>query len=689
MLQACSSAPVRSLGGGAPLLRRRPLDPRWGGGPGSWQHCRHGQGLFAFATAGSSRKARAGPGGAGAGTPATAEGTATENGSGASSGGGAQRAAYNEMLTRLRAWADAYGSCYVPSSVHDEQALAAWVRGVRRSSARLPPEQRQELDALGFVWKPHVVSFSAQGAGPAVPPGPRALGSLPAPQRSLAANGPPLGTWLGAAEEPPSNNRAALTLQSTRDGPSCIYLAPPITIRANASRLSTIFLGRPHPPTHPTTPPADSEWHTNYHRLRAWAEGRGGGSARALNQLAEVAEAYDIARETYRVETQRREQRAAKAAEARRRGKHAAAEQAALEEAAAAAVAAAAHPIAAGPDPAAGCDEAERHLLSWIHTQGNLYRAKKLSDLKVKLLRRVGVRLRHQGGGPAPLEVHPGLRFAVGSKTGATAPAAWDGKGEEDAEEEKEEEEEGEEDDDAAAAAPPPALAPGSAPPQQVVLHVTAATRRGTAVAARLSRALAAGEDVWRLLEGGPQAGAQVAGRPGPGSKGEQPLGSMLPSGAGKRHNAVEQRFMLVLSQLQQWYARYGLGAPVPRGVFDRPQLAEWVEALRAAAEWRSALLESCSKALAAPTPRERVELRRAVETDPRNAMTKWQHAELRAIGFNFGREVRGRRLGPPGRGCWEAALNACAVLFHPAVHPGAPTSALTSLVLHRSLKAL
>lgn len=70
------------------------------------------------------------------------------------------RADFQYMLAQLQDWKARYGSCYVPRHVHDEQQLANWVWHTRQSRKKqgLTTEQVRQLDEIGFVWKPNVVS---------------------------------------------------------------------------------------------------------------------------------------------------------------------------------------------------------------------------------------------------------------------------------------------------------------------------------------------------------------------------------------------------------------------------------------------------------------------------------------------------------------------------------------------------
>jgi hypothetical protein len=63
------------------------------------------------------------------------------------------------MLHKLKAWKHRFGSCYIPKNVFDAKELSIWVWQMRaaRKKGHLSPDQMQQLEAVGFVWKPNVV----------------------------------------------------------------------------------------------------------------------------------------------------------------------------------------------------------------------------------------------------------------------------------------------------------------------------------------------------------------------------------------------------------------------------------------------------------------------------------------------------------------------------------------------------
>ena len=68
---------------------------------------------------------------------------------------------FEGMLHQLVAWKGRYGSCYVPKQVFDARELALWVWQIRaaRKKGQLSSEQIQQLEAVGFIWKPTVVGM--------------------------------------------------------------------------------------------------------------------------------------------------------------------------------------------------------------------------------------------------------------------------------------------------------------------------------------------------------------------------------------------------------------------------------------------------------------------------------------------------------------------------------------------------
>jgi hypothetical protein len=418
---------------------------------------------------------------------------------------------------------------------------------------------------------------------------------------------------------------------------------------------------RPTPNPRPPTlgPQAIAQWHSDYHLARAWAERKGGGSLAKLQAVAEASAAWDAARRAYQVETQRAAQRLERERLHRKKGKDEIADRAAADREASLAIAAAAAEAAAAEDPRTGCDAEEIAIVGWLKHQPELYEARKMDELRLRLLRRLGVRLRRQKGGPAPEELHPGLRFAEPARGRLATPARGG---------------EGGESGESGAGGSEGAAAPAP-PPRQVVLRVSAATRRGAYLAKELSAALRAGTDVWALLE--PDSGPRGTGAVRAAARAEAvALGVDTPR-PGSRD---EQRFMLMLSQLQAWYTRYGRGAPVPHGVFDRPRLAEWVAELRAAAAGRAAI--KAARAAARPQPggahgaaagEEGAARDEEGEDDEAAAaeavgsaqgagelgpLKRWQAVELEAAGFREKPEVRGQEgAGFKGAKGWSGAI--------------------------------
>lgn len=109
--------------------------------------------------AAATTEAGAGPGAAAGDAEAEAAGSAA-----AAEASSAPRAAgaagFGAMLLELKRWVGDYGSCYVPSGVHDDGALGRWVQRMRKAGGAggtLTAEQRAALDGLGFVWRPSQV----------------------------------------------------------------------------------------------------------------------------------------------------------------------------------------------------------------------------------------------------------------------------------------------------------------------------------------------------------------------------------------------------------------------------------------------------------------------------------------------------------------------------------------------------
>lgn len=62
---------------------------------------------------------------------------------------------WDEMYDRLCAFKERYGSCLVPRHFEDDQKLGRWVdqQRVKNKKGTLPPDRKNQLDSLGFMWK--------------------------------------------------------------------------------------------------------------------------------------------------------------------------------------------------------------------------------------------------------------------------------------------------------------------------------------------------------------------------------------------------------------------------------------------------------------------------------------------------------------------------------------------------------
>jgi hypothetical protein len=81
---------------------------------------------------------------------------------------------FEQQLADLASWKDTFGTCHVPRTATDAASLSSWVSAMRKAgqkkqegkqqgkqgSGGLTEQQRQQLDALGFVWRPDTVSSS-------------------------------------------------------------------------------------------------------------------------------------------------------------------------------------------------------------------------------------------------------------------------------------------------------------------------------------------------------------------------------------------------------------------------------------------------------------------------------------------------------------------------------------------------
>ena len=66
---------------------------------------------------------------------------------------------FTRGLQLLSDWHQQYGTCHVPKTATDASTLHQWVSGTRKAGrvGQLTQLQQQQLDQLGFVWRPNVV----------------------------------------------------------------------------------------------------------------------------------------------------------------------------------------------------------------------------------------------------------------------------------------------------------------------------------------------------------------------------------------------------------------------------------------------------------------------------------------------------------------------------------------------------
>ncbi len=68
---------------------------------------------------------------------------------------------WDERFGELQAFKAQHGHCNVPRNWPENPSLATWVTHQRRGKDRLLATQRQQLEALGFKWVPHEVTWEA------------------------------------------------------------------------------------------------------------------------------------------------------------------------------------------------------------------------------------------------------------------------------------------------------------------------------------------------------------------------------------------------------------------------------------------------------------------------------------------------------------------------------------------------
>jgi hypothetical protein len=82
----------------------------------------------------------------------------TSTGSSSSSSGSTPDK-FTRGLQLLSDWQQQYGNCHVPKTATDASTLHHWVSSTRKAgrAGQLTQLQQQQLDQLGFAWKPNVV----------------------------------------------------------------------------------------------------------------------------------------------------------------------------------------------------------------------------------------------------------------------------------------------------------------------------------------------------------------------------------------------------------------------------------------------------------------------------------------------------------------------------------------------------
>jgi Fe2+ transport system protein FeoA len=112
---------------------------------------------------------------------------------------------WEKMFLELAAYKDACGDCVVPKDFPQNPKLSTWV-GVQRTmekEGKLPPERRQRLEALGFVWNTKVERWERMFAELIAYKAAHGHCQVP---RDWSEN-KQLGTWVGRQRDWAKNGR--------------------------------------------------------------------------------------------------------------------------------------------------------------------------------------------------------------------------------------------------------------------------------------------------------------------------------------------------------------------------------------------------------------------------------------------------------------------------------------------------
>ncbi|KAF6263228.1 hypothetical protein COO60DRAFT_1698854 [Scenedesmus sp. NREL 46B-D3] len=154
----------------------------------------------------------------------------------------------------------------------------------------------------------------------------------------------------------------------------------------------------------------------------------------------------------------------------------------------------------------------------------------------------------------------------------------------------------------------PSAAGPGPSSIQAAAHHVTPATKQGKRAVAQLlaqqqQRQQQLDKHKASSAETSTALAADITPRNGSDSDSVSDNRSDMPHRSDNNTNSPNVAFMLMLAQLQRWKKRHG-SCHVPAGVFDKPQLAQWVGHIRqlraAAAAAEAAASEAAANEAAA-----------------------------------------------------------------------------------------
>jgi hypothetical protein len=71
---------------------------------------------------------------------------------------------WHQQYEKLLEYKRKNGHCKVPNKYKDEKSLGLWVMNQRTRHNKMPPDRKELLDAIDFVWKANTVAARSSSA---------------------------------------------------------------------------------------------------------------------------------------------------------------------------------------------------------------------------------------------------------------------------------------------------------------------------------------------------------------------------------------------------------------------------------------------------------------------------------------------------------------------------------------------